>query len=329
MAVPSSPAIAGAKLGAKLPKRKHLQTFAVWTVFLFMLPGILHYVIFRLFPSVMTAVFSFTDIQQSMFAQGFKFIGFANYREFFVLQNVRDLTATLGRTAIYGVVVTIAQNVFALFFAVVLNQKFLRGSAFYRAAIFLPIILGVTVVATVWKLMFSVPSGPVFVFMLNVLGIAQPPAILSDFTYAFPVVIFVQVWMHTGYTMLIYLAALQGIPADMYEAANIDGASEWQVFSRITVPLIWSTVVVNALICIIGALQSFEIIMTLTSGQFNTSTLGMQVFANAFGGRGASAGGGAPASVRQGYAAAQSMVLFVVVFFMTIVSQRIMSRKED
>ena len=124
--------------------------------------------------------------------------------------------------------------------------------------------------------------------------------------------------------MVIFLAALQNIPADLYEAAYIDGANEWQVFWRITLPLIWSSVTVNTLLAIIGSLQSYELIMTITRGQFNTATLGMMVFATAFGGNGASASGG----MRQGYAAAESMVLFVGVLVVTVISQAVMKRME-
>lgn len=132
----------------------------------------------------------------------------------------------------------------------------------------------------------------------------NPPAILSSFEYAFPAVIAAQIWMHMGYSSSSSWAGLQNIPGEIYEAAYIDGAGEWQVFWRVTLPMIWSTVTVNTLLAIIGSLQSFELIMTITGGQFNTSTLGMMVFATAFGGRGATAGGGSISGLRQGYAAA-------------------------
>ena len=137
-----------------------------------------------------------------------------------------------------------------------------------------------------------------------------------------------QIWMHMGYSLVIFLAGLQNIPGEIYEAAYIDGAGEWQVFWRVTLPMIWSTVTVNTLLAIIGSLQSFELIMTITGGQFNTSTLGMMVFATAFGGRGATAGGGSISGLRQGYAAAQSMVLFAAVLVVTAISQIIMTRLE-
>lgn len=307
--------------------RKHISTFPVWVVFLCMLPGILHYTIFRLFPSVMTAVLSFTDIS-GIPGSAWQWVGWANYKEFFVLQNIRDLKASLGRTGIYALSVTLIQNALALLMAVILNGKFLKGRNFARAVYFMPVILGAAVVSTMWKLIFSTPTGPIYLFMQNVLGIENPPAVLSSYTYAFPAVIAAQIWQNMGYSMVIFLAALQNIPADLYEAAYIDGANEWQVFWRITLPLIWSSVTVNTLLAIIGSLQSYELIMTITRGQFNTATLGMMVFATAFGGNGASASGGTVAGMRQGYAAAESMVLFVGVLVVTVISQAIMKKME-
>lgn len=308
-------------------RRKHLRTFPVWIVFLCMLPGLLHYAVFRLFPSALTAVFSFTDIS-GLPGSSWQWVGWNNYKEFFVLQNIRDLKNALGRTGLYALTVTVIQNAIALLMAVILNGKFLKGRNFARAVYFMPVILGAAVVSTIWKLLFSTPTGPVFLFMKNVLGMENPPAILASYTYAFPAVIAAQIWQNMGYSMVIFLADLQNISADLYEAAYIDGASEWQVFWRITLPLIWSSITVNTLLAIIGSLQSYELIMTITRGAFNTATLGMMVFATAFGGNGATASGSAVNGLRQGYAAAQSMVLFVGVLIITIISQAIMKKME-
>jgi raffinose/stachyose/melibiose transport system permease protein len=128
--------------------------------------------------------------------------------------------------------------------------------------------------------------------------------------------------------MVIFIAGLQNVPTELYEAAEIDGANEWQSFWRITFPLIWSALTVNTLLAIIGSLQSFELIMTITRGAFNTATLGMMVFATAFGGGGATASGGGVAGMRQGYAAADGMVLFSAVLVVTIISQVLMRNME-
>ena len=120
--------------------------------------------------------------------------------------------------------------------AVILNGKFLKGRNFARAVYFMPVILGAAVVSTIWKLVFSTPTGPIYLFMQNVLGIENPPAILSSYSYAFPAVIAAQIWQNMGYSMVIFLAALQNISADLYEAAYIDGANEWIIMLRIYVP---------------------------------------------------------------------------------------------
>lgn len=312
----------------KLTKSKgRLATFSPWIVILCMMPGLLHYIIFRVVPSLTTGVLSFTNIS-GLPNTSWEWVGWANYKEFFFLQNIRDLKAALGRTAIYAVSVTLIQNSIALLLAVLLTNKALKGRNFYRSVYFMPVILGAAVVSTIWKLMFSTPTGPVFMFMQNVLNIPNPPAVLTSTKYAFPAVIGAQIWQNMGYSMVIFIAGLQNIPQDLYEAAEIDGASSWKTFWKITFPLLWPSITVNTLLAIIGSLQSFELIMTITKGAFNTATLGMMVFATAFGGGGATASGAGVAGLRQGYAAAQSMVLFVIVLVVTILSQVLMKKME-
>lgn len=314
-------------MSASKPRKKEWRLFPLWAVLLCMAPGLLHYCVLRLYPSLMTAIYSFTDIS-GIPGTHWGWIGLANYKEFFILQNARDLRAALGRTAIYAVAVTLIQNSLALVLAVIVNSNFIKGRNFARAVYFLPVILGAAVVATIWKMIFATPTGPIYLLLKNVFKMENPPAILSDRVLAFPAVIAAQIWQNLGYSMVIFLAALQGIDGNLYEAARIDGAGEWKLFWTITVPLIWSAVTVNTLLAIIGSLQSYELIMTITRGNFNTSTLGMMAFATAFGGGGASASGGSVSGLRQGYAAAESMVLFVGVLVVTIISQLVMKKME-
>ena len=299
-----------------------LRTWPVYIVFLCMLPGLLHYLIFRIGPSLTTAILSFTDIT-GVPNTPWKFIGLDNYREFFFLQNRRALQVALSRTIYYSLGVTFIQNILALFVAVIVNNKFIRGRNVVRAVYFLPVILGVTIVTTVWKLVASI-DGPIYAFMKMTMDNPQP--LLANYLYAFPAVIGIQVWMYLGYSMVLYLAGMQNIALELYEAGYIDGCNEWRSFKYITFPLLWPIITVNVLLALIGSLQSFEIIYTTTGGQFNTTTLGMMVFATAFGGRGATAGGGAVASLRQGYAASMSIILFIGVFIVTLLSQYVMSK---
>lgn len=299
------------------------RTWPVYIIFLCMLPGLLHYIIFRIIPSLTTVVLSFTDIT-GVPNRAWEFIGFDNYREFFILQNKQDLQNSLLRTVIYSFTVTLIQNAIALIIAIVLNNKFIKRRALYRAVFFLPVILGVTIVTTVWKLIYS-NNGPVYALMLQLMKNPQP--VLASNTYAFPAIIGIQIWMYMGYSMVLFLAGLQNIPKELYEAGYIDGCTEWQSFRSITLPMLWPIVTVNVLLALIGSLQSFEIIFATTSGQFNTATLGMMVFNTAFSSRPISSGGGGE-TLRQGYAAAMSMILFAGVFIVTVVSQYVMKRMD-
>ena len=287
-----------------------------------MLPAILLYAVLGLYPSAMTAVLSFTDITGIPNAR-WHFIGWENYREFFVLQNYRDTFDAFYRTLAFAISVTLIQNVLALSSAVLLNDKALKGRNLYRAIVFLPSVLGVTIVCYAWSLFFTM-DGPASEF-LALFG--KFSAFLGDKTVAFPLVIFIQIWMSMGYAMVIYLAGLQSIPTELYEAGRIDGASGFGLFRHITLPMLWPTVSINALLSVIGSLSVVQTILLTTAGGNNTSTLAMRIFSTAFG-IGTAVGGSGQGSMRQGYAAAQSMVLFAIILVFTVLVQSILARRE-
>ena len=133
-----------------------------------------------------------------------------------------------------------------------------------------------------------------------------------------------------GYSMVIFLAGLQSIPGDLYEAARIDGASPFQLFIYVTMPLLWATISVNVLLAIIGSLSPYQMIMMTTGGDFDTSNLAMRVFRTAFniGSDRTGVSGAGSNTMRQGYAAAQSMILFSLIFVVTIITQFFLNRKE-
>ena len=133
-----------------------------------------------------------------------------------------------------------------------------------------------------------------------------------------------------GYSMVIFLAGLQGIPSELYEASKIDGASPSQQFIYVTLPLLWPTVTVNVLLAVIGSLSVYQMILLTTGGGFDTSNLAMRVFRTAFNiGQDITGVAGASSStMRQGYAAAQSMVLFGIILIVTLVTQYLMNKKE-
>jgi raffinose/stachyose/melibiose transport system permease protein len=294
-------------------------TFKKWAIYCGVLPGILLYLILNIGPSFASLVFSFTDMSGLRDAP-WNFIGLENYKEYFFQQNYRDYMDVIKRTLVYALATTIIQNVIALFVAILLNSKVIKGRSLFRAIIFMPVVLGVVVTSLSWTLVFNT-DGPASQF-LALLGTSSN--FFGDRVAAFPLVIFVQIWMYMGWSMVIFLAGLQSIPADIYEAGKIDGTSSWQAFKSITLPLLWPSVTVNILMSLIGALKAFEIILLTTGGSNNTATLGMNVYANAFGiGKQATIVG-----LRQGYASAMSMILFIIILIFVLISQYLMKKRE-
>ncbi|MDR1443968.1 MAG: sugar ABC transporter permease [Treponema sp.] len=300
-------------------KKMYTTHFKKEAIILGILPGLVLFLSFSVIPSILTFFFSFTDIRQIP-GRPWQFVGLDNYREVLFQSNSRDMLDSLKRTFIFSLAVTGFQTAFALLLSILLTRKNLAGKNIYRTIIFLPNVLGVTVTGLCFKLLFSI-DGPARI-LLGLFG--KSSAFFGDWNLALPLVIFCQVWMYVGYEMVIFIAGLQNISEDLYEAARIDGASEWQIFYRVTIPLLWSTVMVNVTLCIVGSLSAFQIILVTTQGSPPTRTLAMFVYQTAFG-----VGGGNNNTGRQGLAAAMQMLLFVFILVITIFSRYLMSRKEE
>lgn len=283
-------------------------------------PAIILYLIMGVGPSLATLVFSFTDVSGLKGAE-WHWIGLDNYKEYFLLQNYRDYIDVIKRTLIYAVATTVIQNGIALFVALLLNSKLIKGRNLFRAVIFMPVVLGVMVTSISWSLFFNSVDGSAASF-LRLFGISCN--FFGDQRYAFVLCIAAQIWMYMGYSMVIFLAGLQTIPQELYEAGKIDGTNTINEFSYITFPLLWPSLTVNVLMSIIGALSSFQIILLTTGGNFNTSTLAMNAYAYAFGlGKMSTIAG-----LRQGYAAAINMILFVIILVFVLLFQYMMKKRE-
>jgi raffinose/stachyose/melibiose transport system permease protein len=280
---------------------------------LLMIPLLL-YVIFGLGPSIATIFFSLTNAT-GIPGVKWEFIGLENYRRFLFSSDSGERIASAWRSVQFAFSVVVIQNAIALFMAVVINKK-LRGDVFYRATYFLPVVLGVTISGLIWKLMFNPIGGPVQ-SVLEMFGTRSN--FFGSYDVAFELVIFVQIWMYMAYSMTIFLAGLQSIPKDMYEAGYIDGTTKWQSFRNITFPMIAPAFTVNMLLSIIGALQTFDIIYVLTNGAFYTRTLALDVFSTAIANN---------ASADFGLASATAMVQFLLVLVVTVVAMIYLRRRE-
>jgi multiple sugar transport system permease protein len=266
--------------------------------YVFMLPAILGILIFTLVPVVVSLFLSFTEYNIITDPQ---WVGLANYREMF---QERLFWQALKVSAIYSVVSVPLNLALALGLAVMLNHK-MRGMIFFRSVYYLPTVISGVGVAMLWRWLFNSEFGAINV-LLSKVGI-QGPAWLLDQNWALSALIITSMWS-VGGTTLIFLAGLQGIPQELYEAAEIDGAGRWSQFRSVTLPLLSNVTFFNLVLGIIGALQVFTDAFVITRGGPNQATLFLAVYLyqHAF------------LYLNMGYAAAIAWFMFILVMLLTL-----------
>lgn len=249
-----------------------------WIPWLSIAVPALGWLTFGLYPSLATVYYSLTQYS-GLPGTPINFCGLCNYADAFgrLLPQVGD---SLRITIEFAVGVTVIQNVIAVALALLLNRSG-RSFSFYRALIFMPEILSVAVVGAIFSLLFDPLSGPVEPVWKALFH--STASFFGSYNLALPLVMAVQIWMFTGYSMLIYIAGLRNIPGDVYEAAAIDGAGRWQSFRRVTWPLLASATTVNIFLAVIGSISEYALTLVLTSGNFGTLTIGLYMFNSAFG----------------------------------------------
>ena len=243
--------------------------------FLFVLPFVLGVLLFKLFPFVTSFALSFTQFD---IIDPPQWIGLENYRELFGDDPL--FRKSLGVTLWFAALAVPLRVGFALFVAHVLNYK-LRGINFFRSAFYLPSILGGSIaVAVLWRFIFS-KYGLVNLVLVK-LGF-EPIAWLADEPYSMWTIVLLFTWQF-GSGMVIFLAALQNVPASLYEAAECDGASRWQQFWRITVPLITPVIFFNLIMQMVHAFQEFNGPYLITEGGPLNSTyvLALHIYEQSF-----------------------------------------------
>jgi raffinose/stachyose/melibiose transport system permease protein len=266
-------------------------------------------------------VFSFTDVTGIRGAP-INWVGLANYREFpFMGQASQDNYAALYRTLAFCFFVTTIQFVLGQVVALLVNQR-LKGTNIFRTIYFMPVILGAVIQGLIWSL-FLYPLGGPAAQLLGLFG-ARSEFLGGPPPEAFTWVMVVQIWANLGTTMMIFISGLQTIPKELYEAAQIDGAGTWRVFRNVTWPLLTPVVNTNLLLNIIGSLQAWQLFLVLIGYRNGTQVLGYLIYAVGFG----QTSGSVTSAFRQGYAAAASIVLFLLVLVIGITVQTLLQRRE-
>ncbi|NTJ43834.1 sugar ABC transporter permease [Agrobacterium larrymoorei] len=280
-----------------------------WSAYAFLAPALVIMFLSLLLPAAATVVMSFTDVS---FLKPTSFVGFDNYIKLF--QDTRFLQA-VGNTAYYTVGVTFPTMILGLFAAVALNRQ-VPGRIVFRTIFYLPVLTSLIAAAVVWAYVYEPYAGPLNNILTQV-GMPPKPW-LQDPSLAMNALIVMAIWRDFGTAMIIYLAGLQDIPKDLYEAARLDGAKGKDTFLRITVPMLSSVSFYLLIILIVQTFQVFGAIYVMTQGGplGSTETVVYQMYQTAF------------SYTEFGYAAAMSTVLFFTILLFSIVGTRIMRRKD-
>jgi multiple sugar transport system permease protein len=247
-----------------------------------------------------------------------EYAGLDNYTQ--LLSRDRVFLTVLGNTLYFTVTIVPLQLGLGLILAVALNQA-IRGLTLYRVIYFMPVVTNIVAAALVFQWMFNRDFGIIsapFWSLAEATGLPflAPPDWLNDGRWAKPAVVILTLWKNVGFTMVIYLAGLQAIPVQFYEAARVDGANGWQTFRHITLPLVSPTTFFLLVIQMIGAFQLFSEAYVMTRGgpAQATLTIAYYIYQNAF------------QFGRMGKASAIAWVLFIIIFAATYLQTRMQRR---
>ncbi|MCX7028309.1 MAG: sugar ABC transporter permease [Spirochaetes bacterium] len=277
------------------------QNFVAYS---FILPNLLGFTAFTLVPMVFALALSF------MKWDGAGAITFAGLKNFARLLTDETFKISAMNTLYYVAGTVPTTLVCSLGLAVLLNRN-IKGRNVFRAIFFFPYIASLVAVAVVWNMMFHPSMGPVN-NLLSALGVQNPPHWSASVTWAMPTVIMASIWKNMGYYMIIYLAALQEIPRELYEAARIDGANPMQCFRLITLPLLTPATFFVTMMLTISAFKVFDLIYVMTGGGPGraTNVLVFAIYNSAF------------IEFEYGYSSAIALVLFVLVLGITMLQFR-------
>ena len=236
----------------------------VQTAWLFMAPGLILLALFTFWPIIYSVPLAFTNY--SVIGET-KFVGFENFKRAFSDVN---FIASIKNSLFYMIIVPFIQ-ILSILMAILVNRK-IAGIKFFRAAFYIPVVTSMVAVSIIWGWLMS-SNGVLNYILLSIGIINEKISWLSDKDTALWAVMFITLWKGLGYYMMIYLAGLQAVPTDCIEAAKIDGASNFQVIRKITIPLLKPYVFFCTLISLMSAIRVFDEVFVLTSGGPGNATL--------------------------------------------------------
>lgn len=293
-------------------KEKKLRTKSSrLSLILFVLPAFIFYFIFLLIPMLGAGVYSFTD--WNGLNPSYNFVGLDNYIEAF--KDDPAFRESFFFTLRYTIVVFFVQNIVALLLALLIESR-VRSKGFFRTIFFMPNMISLIISSFMFSFIFTnvfpeLSQKAVFSFL--------DQSWIGDPDVSFYSIVIVSLWQGIGYMMIIYMAALQGVPKSLTEAAMIDGANIFQRLRQVTLPMIMHAITICSFLTLNGAFKVFDVVYALTQGGPGTSTqvMALNIYQEAFSN-----------NFRFGYANSKAMILFLVVLVITIIQISISKRKE-
>lgn len=283
-----------------------------WVTLMFILPAFAFFTLFIIIPTLASVYYSFTSWDG--LNPVVKFIGFANYKEIFTSARFAN---ALKNTVLLTVFISLLENAAALILALLVdNVKW--GKNFFRSAFYIPVLISGIVSGFIWKIMYNYNFGAIN-SILTSMGMGDfKQDWLGNPKLTLIMVGIVLVWKGAGYYMIIYLASLQSVPTDIVEAAAIDGASPWQRFRAITIPLISGAFTINFTLSLINGLKIFDQISVMTDGGpgFTTETIVYLLYKVGFN------------EGRQGFGTAVGIVLLFIIIILNAIQQKFLKSRE-
>lgn len=277
---------------------KKKEALSAWA---FLMPSLVGFVIFVFGATIVSLLISFFDWDMLTPA---KFVGLGNYLK---LLKSDSFFLVLRNTVIFVIGTVPTRVIFSLLLALMLVKK-IPGRAFFRSVIFLPVAASTVAVAMIWRWIFNADFGLLNDFLYRI-GISQLPQWLINPNWALMALIIFSVWKDVGFSTVLFIAGLEGIPDTLYEAGEIDGASSWTKFWKITLPLLSPTTFFVVVINLIGSFQVFDQAYVLTGGgpANATTTIVYYIYNYAF------------QRFKMGYACSAAWILFAIIFIITII----------
>ena len=272
--------------------------------YLFLIPSLSGFLVFLFLPVLFSFLLAFCSWDLLSGINNIKFVGIQNFVNMW--KDVEFIFA-LRNNIVYTVTVVFSTVIISLLLAIILN-KYVYFKNILRLAYFIPHISNIVAISVIWMLLYNPTQGPINQLLMSV-GFSQPPAWLTSREWALTSIIIMTIWMGIGYCMIIFMAGLQTIPEELYEACEIDGAGAFSKFTNVTLPMLSPTVFFVFIVRIIQSFQVFTPIKIMTEGGPGNATnvLVYKIYREAF------------MYYNMGYASSIAWLLFLIIFAITLI----------